>query len=132
MLYIHNIYKSSKLSLIRRFFFDKTFVIVLNFLFYPKNSQSAEHLEDTNSKIEPYSASLFKFESNTLKIIVYTVPAVLLICLICVILYIAIRKTNNATSKNNVENPDFYAKNHSSYKREDEQSLVNQEEILNV
>jgi len=79
-------------------------------------------------------ASFFGNESTAFKIIVYTIPAFLLICVLSVIFYFAVRKTNlfDGVAKGS-ENPSPYSqKKFYSKKPDDEQSIINQEEIINV
>jgi ABC-type dipeptide/oligopeptide/nickel transport system permease component len=79
-------------------------------------------------------ASFFENESTAFKIIVYTIPAFLLICVLSVVVYFAVRKTNlfDGVTKD-TENPSPYSqKKFYSKKPEDEQSIINQDEIISV
>ncbi len=97
-------------------------------------SQSTEHIQAVNSKLELPIISFFDNESTTFKIIVYTIPAFLLICVLSAVVYFAVTKTNlfDGAAKD-AENPSPYSrKKFSCNKPDDEQSIINQDEIISV
>ena len=105
-----------------------------NYEIYFIKSQSTEHFHAVNSKLELPIVSFFASESTTFKIIVYTIPAFLLICVLSAIVYFAVTKTNlfDGVVKDAENQSPYSRKKFSCKKPDDEQSIINQEEIISV